>query len=128
MKQSNLYISFLSGAAMLLMLSACTTDITLDIPAPEPKIVVEGTIEPGLPPIISLTSTIPFYGEVNFNELDNFYVHDAQVTVSDGVNTVELVEYCLNDLPEELLPLVAEFLGVDLDTTGGFAVNICLYT
>ena len=61
MKQSNLYISFLSGAAMLLMLSACTTDITLDIPAPEPKIVVEGTIEPGLPPIISLTSTIPFY-------------------------------------------------------------------
>lgn len=115
-------------AIITLGLSACTTDITIDIPTPDPKIVVEGSIEPGLPPIISLTSTVPFYGEINFNELDNFYVHDADVVVSDGVNSVTLVEYCLADLPPELIPLVATFLGIDLDSTGGFAVNFCLYT
>lgn len=109
-------------------LAGCTTDVTLDIPEPEMKYVVEGTIEPGIPPILTLTSTVPFYGEINFNELDNYYVHDADITVSDGVNSVTLVEYCLSDLPEELLPLVAEFLGLELDSTGGFAVELCLYT
>lgn len=123
-------VNYLVAVAGILFLafSSCTQDITVDIPAPQAKIVVEGSIEQGLPPIISLTSTVPFYGEVNFNELDNYYVHDALVTVSDGINTVVLTEYCLADLPEEILPLIAGFLGVDLDTTGDFAVNICLYT
>lgn len=128
MQLINRYQYIFGLAVVISLFSACTTDITLDLPAPEPKIVVEGTIEPGLPPIISLTSTVPFYGEVNFNELDAFYVHDATVTVSDGVNSVELVEFCLDDIPEELLPLVAAFLGFELDSTGTFAVNFCLYT
>jgi len=115
-------------AATSILLSACTTDITIDIPTPDPKIVVEGTIEPGVPPIISLTSTVAFYGEINFNALDNFYVHDAVVTVSDGVNSVELVEFCLADLPPELTSLVAAYLGIALDSLGEFAVDVCLYT
>ena len=93
----------------LFLFNSCTQDITIDIPDPESKIVVEGSIEQGLPPIISLTSTVPFYGEVNFNELDNYYVHGAIVTVSDGINTVELTEFCLADLPDEIIPLVAAF-------------------
>ncbi len=112
----------------IFFLTSCTQDITVDIPTPDPKIVVEGSIEQGVPPIISLTSTVPFYGDVNFNELDNYYVHDAIVTVSDGINSVVLTEFCLEDLPDEIIPLVAEFLGVDLDTTGDYPVNICLYT
>ena len=112
----------------LFLFNSCTQDITIDIPDPESKIVVEGSIEQGLPPIISLTSTVPFYGEVNFNELDNYYVHGAIVTVSDGINTVELTEFCLADLPDEIIPLVAAFLGVDLDTAGTIPINICLYT
>ncbi len=121
-------IVFITGILFLLSVSGCTTDITLDIPQPEPKLVVEGSIEPGLPPIVSLTSTVPFYGEVDFSNLDNYYVHDADITVSDGVNTVSLVEYCLADLPDEIIPLVAEYLGVDLDTSGTYPLNICLYT
>lgn len=121
-------IGVISFGILLMSFYSCTTDITLDIPDPEPQIVVEGSIENGVPPIISLTSTIPFYGEVNFNELENYYVHDAVVTVSDGVNTVELVEYCLSELPDEILPLVAEYLGVELDTAGELAIDVCLYT
>ena len=61
---------------MVFILNSCSQDITIDIPIPESKIVVEGSIEQGLPPIISLTSTVPFYGEVDFGELDNYYVRD----------------------------------------------------
>ncbi|MEZ5015300.1 MAG: DUF4249 family protein [Chitinophagales bacterium] len=123
----NVALYLLAGVGMM-GISSCTTDITLDIPEPELKMVVEGSIEQGLPPIISLTSTVPFYGEVNFNALDNYYLHDADVTVTDGEDTVTLTEFCLNDLPDALLPLVAAYLGIDLDTTGTIPINICLYT
>lgn len=128
LQHRSLYFSGVMAILLASGLSSCTTDITIDIPDPTPKIVVEGSIEPGVPPIISLTSTIPFYGEINFNEVENYYVHDAVITVSDGTNTVELVEYCLSELPEEILPLVAEYLGVELDTAGELAVDVCLYT
>ena len=71
MKRFNIIHTLFSVGLMSMLFTACTTDITIDIPTPEPKIVVEGTIEPGVPPIISLTSTVPFYGEINFNTLDN---------------------------------------------------------
>lgn len=108
--------------------SSCEKEITLDIPQPEAKLVVEGYIENGLPPFVTLSSTVPFYGNINFNELDNFYVHDAEVIVSDGITSVTLTEYCLNDLPAELIPFVAEYLGISLDSLGGFPVDICMYT
>ncbi len=111
-----------------LFLSSCETEITIDLPQPEEKIVVEGYIEPGVPPIITLTSTVPFYGNINFNELGGYYISDAEITVSDGATSVILTEYCLNELPEDIIPLVGEFLGLDLDSLGEFPVNVCLYT
>ncbi|MFN0274997.1 MAG: DUF4249 family protein, partial [Chitinophagales bacterium] len=79
------YISLIS--LLLFLFPSCEKEITLDIPQPENKLVVEGYIESGLPPFISLTQTVPFYGEINFNELDNYYAHDAEVIVSDGITT-----------------------------------------
>jgi len=111
----------------LLTFSSCTQEVDLHVNA-DPKIVVEGNIENGLPPIISLTSTVPFYGEINFNDLDGYFVHDAEVSISDGITTTALVEFCLSEIPEEFKPLVAEYLGIELDSTGNFPVEVCLYT
>lgn len=121
----NIYIiSFFS-----LLLTACETDITLDFPEPDPKIVVEGYIENDLPPFVSLTKTIPFYGEINFNSMNDYLVNGAFVEVSNGETSVALIEFCLDDLPEELKPLLAELLGIANDsTTGEYAYNACLYT
>lgn len=124
MKYSVIYIFIF----LIIVFASCETDITLDIPQPEPKIVVEGYIEIDLPPFISITRTIPFYGEIDINELDNFYVNNAFVEVSDGEATVVLQEFCLDELPPALQPLLAELLGVDLDSTGEYAFNACLYT
>ncbi|MBC8047165.1 MAG: DUF4249 family protein, partial [Fimbriimonadaceae bacterium] len=54
--------------------------------------------------------------------------HDAEVIVNDGTASVTLTEYCLSELPEELIPIVAEFLGLALDSLGNFPVDVCLYT
>ena len=121
----NYYILFF----LFLMLASCETDITLDFPEPETKIVVEGYIENDLPPFISLTTTIPYYGEIDFNALDSYNVNDAFIQVSDGTTSVTLMEFCLDDLPEALKPLLAELLGIAVDSlTGDYAYNACLYT
>lgn len=121
-------VNFLAGTILAaIFLSSCTEDITLDLDDPEAKLVVEGTIESGLPPFITLTQTVPFYGEINFNELDNYYAHDATVTVSDGSTSVTLTEYCLSELSDELASLVAAYLGFALDSLGNFPVDICMY-
>lgn len=115
-------------SAIIVLLSSCTQDIDINTDDVAPKIVVEGNIENGLPPFITLTSTIPFYGEINFNELSNYYVHDAEVIINDGLNSITLAEFCLSEIPEALRPLVASYLGIELDSTGNFPVEFCLYT
>lgn len=109
-------------------LSGCETEITLDLPVPEEQIIVEGNIEVGMPAFVTLTRSIAFYGDVDLAALENFYVRDAQITVSDGTTTVELMEICLDDIPVELQPLVAEFFGIPVDSLGAIAYNICIYT
>jgi hypothetical protein len=98
------------------------------LPAPEPKLVVEGNIEPGQPPIVLLTRNIPFFGTIDLNDLDAFQVHDADMEmIVDGAGE-PLVEYCLSELPPELLPLAAELLGVSEEELSDLPFDICLYT
>lgn len=117
------------ASVVCLLFTACETDITLELPVAESKIVVEGFIENDQPPFVSLTRTIPFYGEIDLGALDNYFVNDATVIVSDGDVSVTLTEYCLEDLPEALKPLLADVLGITVDSiTGEYAYNACLYT
>ena len=46
---------------VVLGLSACEKEITVDLPKTEQKLVVEGTIEPGQPPIVLLTRTESYF-------------------------------------------------------------------
>lgn len=123
MRYHLIYILF--GA---LVLTGCETIITLDLPDPEEQIVVEGSIETGQPAFVILTRSIPFYGETDLNALQDLYVRDAVVTVSDGETSVELLQICLDDIPEELQPLIAEFFGIGTDSLGNINFNICIYT
>ena len=120
--------SALIVVSALVFFISCEKDITLNIPEPEQKIVVEGTIEPGLPALITLTNTIGFYGYTDLSSFDNLYVHEAVVVVSDGINSDTLQEICLNELTPELKALAANYLGVELDSLGEFPVDICLYS
>lgn len=115
-------------AAVLFFCVSCEQEITLDIPQEAPKLVVEGYIEPGLPPFLTLTTSLPFYGNIDFNDLAGYYVHGASITVSDGTDSVSLSEYCLSEIPDALKPFVASYLGIQLDSLGDFPVDICMYT
>ena len=111
---------------LLLLLHSCQKDIEVKLPESKQKICVEGRIEPGLPPFVTLTHNMPYFGSKDLNALSNMFVHNAVVKISNGSTTVTLTEYCSQSLPDSLLPIVAAFTGVDTFSLKNF--NYCLYT
>src|SRR4030095_12490288 len=79
-------------ACFVFCLSACTKDITINLPSQEPKIVVEGHIESGLPPYVILSKSSDYYSTFYLDSIDNYFIHGAIVRVSDGSDTVTLSE------------------------------------
>lgn len=73
---------------------SCTTDITVDLPDPKEQIVIEGYIEQDEAPYVLLTKNSPFFGGFDLNDVEQYIVHDAIVTVSDGIVTDTLDEQC----------------------------------
>lgn len=127
---SNKPISFISFIAFITFIIACEKDITIDLPDVEQKIVIEGHIEQGLPPYIILTKTTPYFSTVGLSTFDSLFVHNAVVTVFDGISEVTLEEFCINDVDTALLPVIipfmSEFTGISSESLS--AINYCIYT
>ncbi len=119
----NLILALTAGLA----LTSCEVEY---IPAPSeegPRYVVEGYVEAGQDasiPYLILTRTLDFYGEIGPDDFDNSYVHDAQVSVTNGTRTVTLQEICFNDLDDEAKKLIAEQFGFNADS---LKINFCVY-
>lgn len=118
--------AFLILLPIVLILQSCVRDANIEIPGAVDKIVVEGSIEPGQPPIIFLTRNKPYFGTNNFASFSDLLVHDAYVSVSNGTSTVVLTEICASSLPDSLLPLLSGITGLDSATLKN--IDFCLYT
>jgi hypothetical protein len=66
------------------LIVGCEKDITVDLPEPEEQIVVDGYISPGLPPLVLISRTAPFFAPLDSAALLQYTVRNALVTVSDG--------------------------------------------
>lgn len=105
---------------------SCEKEITVDLPAVAPKIVVEGTIEQGQPPIVLLTYSQGYFEPTDLSSLESFFVRGATVTLNNGSTSGNLTEICSSELTEEQLELIAEVLGFTPAQLSNF--NICAYT
>jgi hypothetical protein len=76
---------------ILLTLVSCEKDITVDLPQPESRLVVDGYVETGKPVYIFLSRNAPFFAPVNPSTV-NTGEEGAVITVHDGVTTVQLAE------------------------------------
>lgn len=108
------------------LLMACEKEITVDLPAAVPKIVVEGSIEQGQAPIVLISKSSSFFAATDLESIQNLYRSDAVVTLSNGIIEEELIAICSADIPAELLPLVTEITGFTEEQLS--QVNICAYT
>jgi len=119
-------ITFLFSAALILTLTSCEKEITVDLPEAESLIVVEGTIENGFPPIIFLSQSQGYFDPINAETLQNFYLCDAEVTLTVDGQTDTLDMISAASLSPEQLELVADLIGVPAEQI--VANNFCAYT
>ena len=107
-------------------LQSCTKEVKIDIPGFEEKLVVDGSIVTGQPPIILLTKSKNIYSATDQNAFLSGFVSGAIVTVSDGVNTVQLDEICSDNLPAGTEDLAAQLFGVPVSELANY--HLCAYT
>jgi hypothetical protein len=63
------------------------------------KLVVEGVIQAGYPAYVILTNSEPYFSPVGASTLENLFVKDAQVTITNqNGQTVELIN--IHDIPD----------------------------
>ncbi|MFD2999026.1 DUF4249 family protein [Pontibacter toksunensis] len=111
MKTRHYFCAFL----MLLLLVSCEQDLNLILPEGEEKIVVEGHIEQGAPPIIVLTRSVPVFSDLTLEALEQSFVHDAQVTVTNNGQTYNLTEVASPAFSEELSNVVSLQFGIPVE-------------
>ena len=70
-----------------LVLSSCQKEITVDLPQPKDKVVVEGHVEPGKKPYVILTKNQGYFSPVDSATLYNSIIQNGFVTISDGITT-----------------------------------------
>lgn len=108
---------------------ACTKKIDINIPNTAQQLVVEGNIEIDKPPVVLLSKSQNFFGNININNLSSYYVHDAKMSVKSGNDSVQLIEFCLNNLPlsdEQKKELLSSY-GFDIEDSVPLP-NICIYS
>jgi hypothetical protein len=111
---------------LVFLAASCTKEIQIELPDYTPKLVVDGRIEPGVPPIIILTKSNDIYAATSLDEVVGTFVNNAVVKVYNGQDTVTLDELCSSTLPDNLKPQVAAFLGMTIEQLEEF--DICAYT
>ncbi len=96
-QQTTLLItSIVCFAVTVLTLTSCEKEVKINLKTGEPSLVVEGQIENGSVPFVMLTKSIGYFANIDLNTLQNSFVHNAKVTVSDGIRTVTLKEYTID--------------------------------
>ncbi|MGV3529002.1 MAG: DUF4249 domain-containing protein [Flavisolibacter sp.] len=81
------------GIFLLLVLPGCEKTVDFDMRENPPKLVVEATIEYGQPPVVVLSTSLQYFSTLSPDSIYNSFVHDAEVTVSNGQLTHRLKEY-----------------------------------
>jgi len=77
----------------LLALISCEKTINIKTDTSTSKLVVDAQIENDLPPRVILSSSIGYYASIDSTVLNNSFIHDASVTISDGYKTYPLKEF-----------------------------------
>lgn len=115
------YRYWILAGLLALIHIGCEEIITVDLIDVDPKIVVEGSIENGTPPLIFLSRSFPFFGNIDINDIEALMLSGATMVVADGDEVITLVEYnkqALIDLSESdfeiIAPLLEQYLGFEI--------------
>lgn len=75
-----------------LLATGCEKEITIELDETTPKLVVEATIENGVPPRVTLTRSLNYFSEITPELLMGSFVHDAKVVITEAGKAYTLRE------------------------------------
>jgi hypothetical protein len=84
---------------VVLFFCSCEKTIDIKLDAQDDILVVEATIENDAPPVVTLTRSLNYFGQLNPSMLNNLFVRNAQVFISNGQTTHQLKEYTVERGP-----------------------------
>ena len=108
------------------MTFSCTKEVEIDIPGFQEQLVIDGRIETGQPPFVLISKSKNIYAPTDLQAFFNSFVSGAQLTVSDGTTTYDLMEICSDNLPIGSEAIVSSILGIPIADLAN--VHICGYT
>ena len=76
---------------------SCEKDIDLKLDPSENRLVVDANIENGRPPVVFLSKSIDYFSKINPTLLSASFVHNASISVTDGIQSVALREDTIVD-------------------------------
>lgn len=85
---------------ILIVAISCEKAVDFKLKDNEPKLVVEATIENGHAPLVILSQSLNYFSTIDPKLLASSFVHDADVSVSNGTKTHKLKEYSYNVSPD----------------------------
>jgi hypothetical protein len=72
---------------------SCEKKIDFNLKYAEPVLVVDAQVENGEAPIVALSKSLSFFSAISAEILTNSFVHNAEVTMSNGTLTHKFKEY-----------------------------------
>ena len=84
---------FVSLIFALFIFASCEKNIDFNLNVAPNILVVDANIENDKPPIVVLSKSLSFFNTINPALLANLFVHNADITISNGVRTHKMKEY-----------------------------------
>ncbi len=85
--------SIITICSIAFIFFSCEREVNFNLGEATQKVVIEGGIENGSYPLVRLSKSIGFFSKIDLQTLSEAFLHDAEISVSDGTNTVYLKEY-----------------------------------
>jgi hypothetical protein len=86
----------LAGSLLIIvLLTGCEKDVNFNLKEAGDVLVVDAGIENGQPPLVVLTKSLNYFSSLDAGLLESLYIHNADVTISNGTKTQHLKEYII---------------------------------
>lgn len=116
-----------------LVVLSCEKEFDPETTFDGPQMVVEAYVQKGpnaFPPYAILTKSLEYGSTIGTDVLKDIFVHDAFIQLTNGIDTVQLTEFCASDLsflPDFIKQAISESIGIPVEVLNGNGIDICVY-
>lgn len=90
----------IGGLFFTIFLAGCEKNINFDLKEAQDVLVVDASIENGLPPQVTLTHSLQFFSNINPQIIAGTFIHGAEITISNGILSHRMKEYAVPVTPD----------------------------